>query len=805
METIASQLSYLDKKYISLSINGGKSDTDDTNEIWLIDVSGSMSSSIRFMNDVCKEHFNKRLKKPFVILFNDSASLVDDILDLTASGGTNFQSAFNYLKSLIIKQKLKNPLVLFITDGEDSGSTLQLNEYVNDVLLQDIIEYNISFSTIGYGNAYDFQSIKKITESRSTNTFQLCKSVHDLEEVFDKFSSMRGQTFNLIVKSESDSCKNFTVDPIKDEIFFEHDDQTLIVNDIKVVPIEKELSVDDKYNILEYEIKKLLDHENPKELLSQYDKILDSIQTEKVDNKEKRIKYASRFVIIKKLIGTIYKLLANDLPQEELLAGKYSIRTGVSRFDKKINKTILSNQNSTIYKNIDDEFSKLDLDDLYGQADKDYRCVISGMDYLEAIATKDCLGITFTVQRTGTSIMNYEMLRIVKVNFDFMTYKTFQSVLKNSLLYVDNIEEEEKAIGNIKTKDNEAIQGVLIKDRIISKCNAFLPLYITEDHWKMAKHYMSLANGFNLSGDERFIPNEGINNVIPFLVLSKAYLDLGTLEIELKVYDEIKLTCQTIIDPNMISYYPLWIKLLEQLEYNKTRCANLSLFIGRSLTLGHIFNENELKALILENLRRKCKNEKEILPKTHVLAYNVYNTYETLISKVDTSNVNRIFNYGKWLTPLTKNLQFTIQEKTIYALWAIHHSQDDQSIIDTKCPNPLISLEDCGKFIVSVFISKTMKNIEKNEALIKIHNEMTRFCQIIDKNEISVDITPAIHLYGWRGLSIMLKILRSERYSNSKKQIMSLSLLKMEYLQKKYNLKLSKRNVGAFKYQDELD
>lgn len=155
----------------------------------VVDTSGSMAGSKlaavqatlqNYVNNLGPKEqialidFNSVIKPPVMVdgTPKGKETGLQFISGLTANGGTSLYDATLYARDWLQKNYRQNTInaVLVLTDGEDSGSKINLDQLAQELKKSDFnTDQRISFFTVGYGSEGEFnaEALKKIAELNS--------------------------------------------------------------------------------------------------------------------------------------------------------------------------------------------------------------------------------------------------------------------------------------------------------------------------------------------------------------------------------------------------------------------------------------------------------------------------------------------------------------------------------------------------------------------------------------------------------------------------------------------------------------
>eukprot|EP00761_Pharyngomonas_kirbyi_P002426 gb/GECH01002430.1/.p1 GENE.gb/GECH01002430.1/~~gb/GECH01002430.1/.p1 ORF type:complete len:1206 (+),score=300.84 gb/GECH01002430.1/:1-3618(+) len=278
------------------------------------------------------------------------------------------------------------------------------------------------------------------------------------------------------------------------------------------------------------------DQDQKNQLLSQIKlraEEIESVLNEKVHNIMKLPKHQRRALHemipqIKELIHSFYEILAksraNNLTNHNLaslnneaykkLSKRSTSKKLLKRMDKNAewfdrNETEINNYVQHLdFKNLREKYQNL-LDQ-----DKDVnigRCILSFSDWLEAIEDGDCLGIAIDLSRSSGAVMDPNQLKIRAVHHSIISVETFFDALRFTL------PSNPEASGGF----NRTAHGEIIVGQAREPITGVLPLYICEDHWRVAQKRLKPLFGW-MTTLEDLGYSVWQKQTIPFLVLCKA-------------------------------------------------------------------------------------------------------------------------------------------------------------------------------------------------------------------------------------------------------------------------------------------
>ena len=201
------------------------------------------------------------------------------------------------------------------------------------------------------------------------------------------------------------------------------------------------------------------------------------------------------------------------------------------------------------------EFDKNALEEKYSNylSTRNLKCGLSSESWVDLLTHGDCLCLTLNLERPQNLLGNAYEIKIKNVNYLTVSHDSFL----NSKLFETKAGqmiqgERSYAHGQVPPKAFELIPG-LSNEAV----NGVLPIFINEDHWKIASLRTPQMMGYNVTVDVLGFNPEQIL-VFPFLAYAKALEQNSELLIEL-----LRDTCDQIYRENREQIIP---KLLEALE-----------------------------------------------------------------------------------------------------------------------------------------------------------------------------------------------------------------------------------------------
>jgi hypothetical protein len=137
-------------------------------------------------------------------------------------------------------------------------------------------------------------------------------------------------------------------------------------------------------------------------------------------------------------------------------------------------------------------------------------CILSANNFVEALKDEDCLCLTFDLGRSLASIADPSQILIKDIFPSLLSAGSFflsteYALKKNSLAHGGFEKHKEGII--LKGAANENITGVL-------------PLYICDEHWKVAKKLMRMTLGWNVTLEPAGYTYQQMK-IVPFMILAE--------------------------------------------------------------------------------------------------------------------------------------------------------------------------------------------------------------------------------------------------------------------------------------------
>lgn len=440
--------------------------------LFIIDRSGSMSCAwedvIRFSNGVISK--NPTYKDIPVIYYNDEISL-GSLKDIKNSiykpqSTTDFKKALYAAKNYVcLVNKKKEIDIIFMTDGQDNCNNGCFATNINSILdelkiIFKTISFDTTFHVLTFTNNVNYNIIKKISELGTNNG--LIKHIDNQQDLEDGFNDM----LDMVLHSQHIEIK-FTGITNQAKVRIQIVDNIgycLLNDDLKYKTLE--------YNNHIYQIssKKLTEKET-----FRFYQMIEPTCLEEVENIIENLQYMTFNLEIMTRIELIKDKFLNKISEDDLLKLESLTHDHVFRDVKrkiKMDERIMKNK--IAFKEIQKElflsFKKLKDDD-------GIVCSLTGSS-LSELKYSDVIGIGIQAIITDNILSPTSAIKFI----DFVTW--------NYISFIGFIDIQNQAI---KSKGTDAHgRFSLDKNKFTyisgnSKVNAFLPLYINNEHYERVK------------------------------------------------------------------------------------------------------------------------------------------------------------------------------------------------------------------------------------------------------------------------------------------------------------------------------
>ncbi|KAI9298892.1 hypothetical protein K502DRAFT_345553 [Neoconidiobolus thromboides FSU 785] len=530
------------------------------------------------------------------------------ISGLSAGGGNTFKLVFDQMGKKIqaLGPNPKSVSILFFSDGADcyeytdkliNDPNSSMNQFKN--LVQNQSDLVVDFHSVGFTQYHDAILLGKMAEiGHVDGSFQYVKEAQDIEkplEILSEVMLLNRIQFYITFNSNSEvidvkpNSLNEALVLIKKELDNEGMWLSIKSNDknsgkvgfqklcpIKLSPLEYSKIDSASYilaqcDIYEIHIKKLADKVLKSNIEPLSKEEIEVVITQ-LDGLEQKVKllYGNigslsgiqrkvarpRVLVTKRLIDGLKEgiakvktsTLSNDMIASwQALASQNVLLLG-NKARKAISKRSINNINP-IEENehkIEQTVENIDFEQLRSETNSkildETTCPLTRSNFIEALEEGDCIGIGLQVKRSEACVFDSSLLQIINVGPTFMTCVGFMDIL--SFKIIQDEQEQMKLHGGFGGQaENGSVTTGLANETI----NAVMPLYLNEQHWKIAsrrsKTMLSWTATLSITG--------GLGNeikIIPFLVLSKC-LDIifqQPTEHNLFIFKLVLDTCMTI-------------------------------------------------------------------------------------------------------------------------------------------------------------------------------------------------------------------------------------------------------------------
>jgi uncharacterized protein YegL len=539
-----------------------KSDFSNCVPIVVLDKSGSMAGAyisycVDGMKQLAADYFAAGCKKFFCVTFDDKAisyemSSKEKVAEFNCygSGGTNFNPAYVEIISSIGKCGECQPRVYFLTDGCGSSSAVYENQ-----LKTALEKSGATIDVVGIGSHHDAILLNRLAVLVPGGTFQYATSAAELKEIVSKLLGVSVSTKQIkisigsgkeavsILRYEDDGVgtktKSFsgslmlekgtappkTVNVKVDDKWFEVPVAEKVVTGEALSELKLSL-LRNKLNDLAFRLSTLSSDEDGK----RFDKELKEVDQEitmlsNVSNKdlftemsarERRKVLGSLNNELKQIVSSLYKGRSQKLTTHELatLLSHASSHITKNSLQKKLAQRVTNNADMTEKnrKKAEEIGSEL----AYTNApDADLKCLLTLDNYQELSKSGDCLCLALKVSRKQAAVVDPAMVQIHGVFPSLVSFEAFRDAVEMQLLEGGGRESSNVHGGFDRLLGQSA---TVVKGLANEGINGVLPLYIDENHWKVASIRMKECLGWIST-----ISWEGYSfaqvSVIPFAVL----------------------------------------------------------------------------------------------------------------------------------------------------------------------------------------------------------------------------------------------------------------------------------------------
>lgn len=383
---------------------------------------------------------------------------------IEAGGQTYFKAAYDQILNVISSRK-DNIQIVFLTDGEDGSSNTTGEIQWFKTKLQN---YRCVIHTIGIESGSHTQNMIDLSKCGTVEgTYgYFSNSMQSYETEADRLINILGSTSEIVFKNSKYFLGS---DPL--EIYFEDCEQ-----------IYENGDQCDKVDFLAYQVNKLIE-KGTKTTLHQIQECRNKAQEIFLDSgkllRNERKNVRNSLQPIHKMIDEFYQLInSGSISHEKLAKLNVAARDArSSKFTKKIvdrldkNLEIIENEDKKIQE-LTEEFRNNPLD----SADfKDLTCMLSCMTVEELLKDGSCMGIGIQAIVREACIVDPTLLKIEGLSTSCFGCGEFLEAAEYSC------NKNEISYGSVTN---------VVVDSSRKPVSGVLPLFINEDHWKMAKLYV---------------------------------------------------------------------------------------------------------------------------------------------------------------------------------------------------------------------------------------------------------------------------------------------------------------------------
>mmetsp|Transcript_27747 Transcript_27747/g.27435 ORF Transcript_27747/g.27435 Transcript_27747/m.27435 type:complete len:902 (+) Transcript_27747:376-3081(+) len=551
------------------------------------------------------------------------------------------------MEQKINEKNLKNVFSVWLTDGQDNNGLASLTP-VMEAFKNSLEAKGVSIAVhcIGFGSGHDATLLTKLSQSGTRpGTFQYVpeggripvavNNVYELAYESTTWARLvsQGGAVSYKVNVDKDGDEESKTPGLKALVYISENDledcKIEIHKGSNVVSVELEPTRGDSKNFFDlvdlvtrfisFKVSQALEQgtqgagEKLRELcplLDEMDRRLENLlQESKRLRPYKQKQLASFFSATKDLISFYFSTLGTigggeigneTLAQLNGYANKVSLRKNL---EKKIAKE--AGPNLPLLFQADDQteelmhdFERKELVERYPDFQRQGTCILSGKNWIDAVTSGDCLCLTFCVERPQNLEGNPLDIKITNISSAIISHDTF---LESPLF---------------ETKAGQLIQGprsyqhgqptpsahTLDPKLPHEPLNAVIPLFLSPEHWKIAKLRLNSMLAYDITVDVLgFKPDQLL--YFPFMLLCKSF-ELNLPKISPETHSLIQETCRQIYLDNQDTM----LKSLKDKVENYIAVAAIRL--EDSIPSNQIF----LSQLYIANLVGDITEFREILP-----------------------------------------------------------------------------------------------------------------------------------------------------------------------------------------------
>ena len=170
------------------------------------------------------------------------------------------------------------------------------------------------------------------------------------------------------------------------------------------------------------------------------------------------------------------------------------------------------------------------------------RCLISLLTWSEAFRNGDCLCLTFDAIRPVSGIVDPSLLTITTLNTTVLSAESF---ISSALFH----QKAGQLITGVTFDRERSYANTLVNGLPEELITGIIPMYITPEHWRIARLRMKPLLGWTTTLDVLGYGTDQLL-VIPFLVLAKGLLGVQHSQFKKEQFEDILNVCKTIILEN---------------------------------------------------------------------------------------------------------------------------------------------------------------------------------------------------------------------------------------------------------------
>lgn len=497
--------------------------------------------------------------------------------------------------------KIQDMSIMFLSDGQAEALDNLKPHIANLNAVFRNYTRNCEFHTLGFTKSHDARVLNELTLAATTqSTFQYIESSQDIQNAMDAISGLFASR-----KLNGDLYISETIAPVQvgfEEITTENEGlkawEGLVFLDMPFnkfieakntmklrlqegsntedcnITFKQEKNADNK--AMDFKLNLLSVHESLRKITFRLTKEkVSQEEAEKINLRINEYKKSTDDYIreifkmrisereplfemvedLKSYLATFTELVKsnfiNQLNNEQIaklnsMAYRNVTRKGLlKKLDKRAQKAVpIINEAFEKVKKITQDVDEKALTEKYsGLIEQIGSCALTCYNFVEAMKDEDCLCITFDVARPQIAIADVTRITIKNIFPTIISARSFMDSAKFAI----NLNQE--ASGGF----NEAKQGSIVKGISSENITAALPIYICEDHWKIASLLMKPILGWDITLDPVGY-SYFQKKVVPFMLLThtlKMNAQSPGSEFNKRVYDLLMETCTQIVKDDM--------------------------------------------------------------------------------------------------------------------------------------------------------------------------------------------------------------------------------------------------------------